>query len=93
MPDEMKTVANNGIYQKDYTVAGTIEGGPAPKGVWDRIKDTASELGQRMDSVNATLTDPNANTVDKVKSIAGLTDGFFECNHAIPRTIYNEPCQ
>ena len=92
MPDEMKTVANNGIYQKDYTVAGTIEGGPAPKGVWDRIKDTASELGQRMDSVNATLTDPNANTVDKVKSIAGLTDGFLGLHDSMNATTqYLEP--
>lgn len=92
MPDEMKTVANNGIYQKDYTVAGTIEGGPAPKGVWDRIKDTASELGQRMDSVNATLTDPNANTVDKVKSIAGLTDGFLGLHDSMNKTTqYLEP--
>lgn len=92
MPDEMKTVANNGIYQKDYTVAGTIEGGPAPKGVWDRIKDTASELGQRMDSVNTTLTDPNANTVDKVKSIAGLTDGFLGLHDSMNATTqYLEP--
>lgn len=92
MPDEMKTVANNGIYQKDYTVAGTIEGGPAPKGVWDRIKDTASELGQRMDSVNTTLTDPNANTVDKVKSIAGLTDGFLGLHDSMNKTTqYLEP--
>nr|DAL94812.1 MAG TPA: crystallin beta/gamma motif-containing protein [Caudoviricetes sp.] len=92
MPDEMKTVANNGIYQKDYTVAGTIEGGPAPKGVWDRIKDTASEIGQRMDSVNATLTDPNANTVDKVKSIAGLTDGFLGLHDSMNATTqYLEP--
>lgn len=92
MPDEMKTVANNGIYQKDYTVAGTIEGGPAPKGVWDRIKDTASELGQRMDSVNSTLTDPNANTVDKVKSIAGLTDGFLGLHDSMNKTTqYLEP--
>lgn len=92
MPDEMKTVANNGIYQKDYTVAGTIEGGPAPKGVWDRIKDTASELGQRMDSVNTTLTDPNANTVDKVKSIAGLTDGFLGLHDSMNKTAqYLEP--
>ena len=92
MPDEMKTVANNGIYQKDYTVAGTIEGGPAPKGVWDRIKDTASELGQRMDSVNTTLTDPNANTVDKVKSIAGLTDGFLGLHDSMNKTTqYFEP--
>ena len=92
MPDEMKTVANNGIYQKDYTVAGTIEGGPAPKGVWDRIKDTASELGQRMDSVNTTLTDPNANTVDKVKSIAGLTDGFLGLHDSMNKTKqYLEP--
>ena len=92
MPDEMKTVANNGIYQKDYAVAGTIEGGPAPKGVWDRIKDTASEIGQRMDSVNATLTDPNANTVDKVKSIAGLTDGFLGLHDSMNATTqYLEP--
>lgn len=92
MPDEMKTVANNGIYQKDYTVAGTIEGGPAPKGVWDRIKDTASEIGQRMDSVNTTLTDPNANTVDKVKSIAGLTDGFLGLHDSMNATTqYLEP--
>ena len=92
MPDEMKTVANNGIYQKDYTVAGTIEGGPAPKGVWDRIKDTASEIGQRMDTVNATLTDPNANTVDKVKSIAGLTDGFLGLHDSMNATTqYLEP--
>ena len=92
MPDEMKTVANNGIYQKDYTVAGTIEGGPAPKGVWDRIKDTASEIGQRMDSVNTTLTDPNANTVDKVKSIAGLTDGFLGLHDSMNKTTqYLEP--
>lgn len=92
MPDEMKTVANNGIYQKDYTVAGTIEGGPAPKGVWDRIKDTASEFGQRLDSVNTTLTDPNANTVDKVKSIAGLTDGFLGLHDSMNKTTqYLEP--
>lgn len=92
MPDEMKTVANNGIYQKDYTVAGTIEGGPAPKGVWDRIKDTASEIGQRIDSVNTTLTDPNANTVDKVKSIAGLTDGFLGLHDSMNATTqYLEP--
>jgi len=92
MPDEMKTVANNGIYQKDNTVEGTMEGGPAPKGVWDRIKDTASELGQRMDSVNTTLTDPNANTVDKVKSIAGLTDGFLGLHDSMNATTqYLEP--
>ncbi|WP_038152916.1 hypothetical protein, partial [Veillonella montpellierensis] len=71
MPDEMKTVANNGIYQKDYSVAGTIEGGPAPKGIWDTVKDTVSSIGDSVERINTTLADPNANIMDKLTTVTG----------------------